>query len=394
MKDQDLRDRFAAWARPIESAQVPAIEIISRRARRRRRRIAVAGATAAATGCLALVVVLPIVSQRHSHPLATTTGWLPAGPLPGPGAGPATAPFFVMLDLQRDPTPAVVYRVSHGHPQPQRIATVRPPRGVTLSDVTAAADDRTFLLTGNRFRGHTMVTRYYELKLNAAGRPGRLIPLRISLPARPEGGLGVAGLSPDGRSLAVVGQSGSGLTVGVVSLGTGAIRTWSAPGPAIQGLNLSWEDARRLALLWTPQHGMPEIRVLDTSLRGGSLMTRSRLLVPATVRFGRFTGLLPAAITSTGREIFALMPLHPPYGPGALTAVVEFSARTGRPDRVIAQSQESGMGSFCGVLWADRSGRQVVTSCGYRLGSSRGGHFTLWSGRSFWYSLKYVPFAW
>jgi hypothetical protein len=272
---------------------------------------------------------------------------------------------------------------------------VWPPRGVTLTDVTASADDRTFLLTGNYLHGRSLVARYYELKLDAAGRPGRLILLRIAMAVCPSGGLGVAALSPDGRQLAVVGQTGRGLTVGVVSLDTGAVRTWSAPGPTTQLLLVSWEDARNLAVLWTPPgRGKPEIRVLDTAVRSGSLMTRSRLLVPATVRFGRFTGLIPASITSTGREIFALMPLRPPYGPGTQTAVVEFSTRTGRPERVMTHSQESGMGSFCGVLWADRSGRQVVTSCGDRLGASRGGHFTRWSDRSFWYPLKSVPFAW
>ena len=52
------------------------------------------------------------------------------------------------------------------------------------------------------------------------------------------------------------------------------------------------------------------------------------------------------------------------------------------------------MGSFCGVVWSDRSGRQLVTSCGYDLGSTRDGHFARWTSRSFWYNLKYVPFAW
>jgi len=52
------------------------------------------------------------------------------------------------------------------------------------------------------------------------------------------------------------------------------------------------------------------------------------------------------------------------------------------------------MGTYCGAVWTDRSGRQVVTSCGYDLGSLRNGRYTRWSGFSFWSALKDVPFAW
>jgi hypothetical protein len=344
--------------------------------------------------CVTLAVVLPGIAFGHGQP-ATATGWRPAGSLPGQDAGPASAPYFVMLNLQLDPSPAVVYRASAAHPLPRRIATVSPPRGVTLTDITATADDRTFLLTGNYFRGHTLLTRYYELRLSAAGRPGRLMPLRLRLPARPEGGLGVAALSPDGSKLAVVGQVRHGLSVRVVVLATGAVRAWPAPGPTTQLLMVSWQDDRKLAVLWTPPGtGKPQIRVLDTATAGGTLMQRSRPLVPARVRFGRYRGLSRAPITAAGQAVFALMSVPLRGLPSRSLAVVEFSARTGRPERVITQSQEIGMRSLCGVLWADRSGRQVVTSCGNRVGSSRGGHYTSWSERSFWSSLKYVPFAW
>ena len=71
-----------------------------------------------------------------------------------------------------------------------------------------------------------------------------------------------------------------------------------------------------------------------------------------------------------------------------------FSARTGQPLRVVRQATRSGLGSYCGVVWAGRSGRQLVTSCGYDLGSITNGRFTSWSGHSFWTARQYVPFAW
>src|SRR5215471_9818112 len=98
MTDEDLRERLASWARPIESAQIPAIEVISGRARRRVRRMAAAWAAGTALGCIGLAVALAGLAPGH---VTITTGWRPPGTLPGAAAGPATAPYFVMLDLQR-----------------------------------------------------------------------------------------------------------------------------------------------------------------------------------------------------------------------------------------------------------------------------------------------------
>ena len=321
-----------------------------------------------------------------------------AGPLPDQDAGPASAPFLVVLDLQQAGSPAVVYRISQQQPRPRPVATVRMQgRGATFTGVVAAADDRTFVLTGTSQSGRSLVTRYYELRLRSDGMVGGIVPLSLRLPGAPPGGLGIAAISPDGTRLAVAGQTGGPATIVVVSLATGAVRTWVTPGPAGQIGSLSWDGSRQLAFLWTAPGGhRPGLRLLDTAAAGRSLLTSSRQLIAATVRLGRFAGLAYAPITATGSAVFALMaePLRPPAGPGSRLAVVAFSPRTGQPVRVIAQAPQSGMGSYCGVVWADRSGRQLVTSCGYDLGSTENGRFTRWSGFSFWYSRKDVPFAW
>ena len=114
---------------------------------------------------------------------------------------------------------------------------------------------------------------------------------------------------------------------------------------------MSWQDDRELAVLWTPHgSGKPQIQVLDTAAARGSLLALSRLLVGPAVRFGRYSGLSSAPVTAAGQAMFALMsaPHRQPHGPGSRLAVVEFSARTGMPERVITQSQESGMDSFAG----------------------------------------------
>jgi hypothetical protein len=401
MTDEELRDRLGAWARLIEAAPAPDIEVIRRRARRRLRRAAWTAAACAAALALAVSVVVPRLIAGTGAPADSgvpATGWHPAGPLAEPDAGPASAPYLVVLDIQRTGSPAVVYRVSASEPRPRPIATVPLPRpGVTMTDVAGAADDRTFVLVGTSFSGRSLVTRYYELQLGPDGRPGRLVTLRLAVPGPPPGGLGIAAISPDGTRLAVAAQTGGPATLVVLSLATGAVRTWTAPGRAAQLGSMSWDGSRRLAFLWTAAGSdHPELRLLDTSSGGSRLMTSSRLLIPATVRFGGYSGLAYAPVTAGGQAVFALMPepLRPPAGPGSRLAVVAFSAGTGQPIRVIARAAQSGMGSYCGVVWADRSGRQLVTSCGYHLGSTKNGTFTLWSGRSFWYSLRGVPFAW
>jgi hypothetical protein len=48
-------------------------------------------------------------------------------------------------------------------------------------------------------------------------------------------------------------------------------------------------------------------------------------------------------------------------GPGSL-GLVEFSARTGRPLRVVIQPQTTD-GAFCGTLWSDPSGQHLTAAC-------------------------------
>jgi hypothetical protein len=401
MTDEELRDRLGTWARPIEAAPAPDIEVIRRRARRRLRQAGWTAAACAAVLALTVTVAVPKLMAGSGSPAGTSTratGWHRVGPLAGSAAGPASAPYLVVLDQQQTGSPAIVYRISARQPRPRLIATVPMPHpGVTLTNIVGAADDRTFVLVGTSFVGRSFVTSYYELRLGPDGKPVWLARLRFGVPGPPQGGLGTAAISPDGTRLAVAAQTGGPATIVVISLATGTARTWATPGHAAQLGAMSWDGSRRLAFLRTaPGSDHPELRLLDTASGGRNLMRASRPLIPATVRFGGYSGLAYGPVTAAGRVLFALMtePLRPPAGPGNRLAVVAFPVRTGQPSRIIAQAPQSGMGSYCGVVWADRSGRQLVTSCGYDLGSTTDSGFTLWSRNSFWYSLRGVPFAW
>jgi hypothetical protein len=252
-------------------------------------------------------------------------------------------------------------------------------------------------LVGARDSSKAPASMFFEFRLSRSGMPGRLHRLSVRLPDQPADLVGDMALTADGTELAVAGQAGRVAVIQVVSLASGAVRTWSGVGSADW---LSWIGDHALDFSWAgPAARAPEIVMLRTTSRGGSLPGSFRVLVPATARFGKFVGMTYGPATATSRAVFALMayPLAPPDGPGMELGVVEFSARTGQPLRVIIKSAQSGMGSFCGVLWADRSGLQLVSSCGWSAGSTKDGRFTPWVplGRQpFRYSLRSIPIAW
>ena len=75
MNDEDLRERFAAWARPLHEAVPPPAGVIRRRAQRHAARLGAAGASAlAAVGVVAAVVIgacwPPRRGDRQTDPAA------------------------------------------------------------------------------------------------------------------------------------------------------------------------------------------------------------------------------------------------------------------------------------------------------------------------------------
>ena len=65
MRDEDLREEFAAWLRHVREADPPGLPVIKRRLRRRRRRNAIAGTTAlAAVAGLAVAIAAALGPPR------------------------------------------------------------------------------------------------------------------------------------------------------------------------------------------------------------------------------------------------------------------------------------------------------------------------------------------
>jgi hypothetical protein len=400
MRDEDLREQLAAWVRPVERLPVPDITVLRRRARRRRMRRAATGAAAFAVVAVAAGVIVvnlpqgrpsgapassarptttpgpttrPSATPTSSPPPSTTPGptrstWYPAGPAPAPGAAPEVAPYVVTLAFQRDTEPAVVTDAFTG----KVIATVHPVPGTSLTGVAAAGDDRTFVLAAQDSNGAG--TQFYELRLGPGGQPRPLALLAV--PAMSSYG-GAFAVSADGSRLAVAGGTGQ---IDVVSLPTGAVRSWTAPGGRVS--DLSWAGDRTLAFEWSdssPSAAAAQagsgVRVLDTETPGSDLLA-SRFIIPESdsTSVGDFSELAYPLISPDGSKVFATMVSGEPANPAA--EVVEFSARTGQALAVVTPpADESGMGEWCGVLWTDPSGVQVTAVCGVE-GQTGDGHFT------------------
>ena len=236
---------------------------------------------AAAVTVVVFAVALVIVRNLPNGSVAA------APPAPGsasPAAAPAAAgqgiPGYYVAWMRADTPYLIVGSTLTG----ATIATVKEPAGVSLQGVYgAAADDRTFIVTGARLPGHGSGTAWYLLRIApGSATPARLTPLPI--PVRPSPA-GVA-LSPDGTEVAVA-LPGSPAAVRVYSVATGALlRQWSttAPGeltaekvPAsgwqFTARVLRWSaDGRQLAFAWNAS----AIRELAPTAPSGNLLTASK----------------------------------------------------------------------------------------------------------------------
>jgi Tol biopolymer transport system component len=258
----------------------------------------------------------------------------------------------------------------------QVIAAVHPPGGASFAGVAAAGDDRTFVLAAQTANGPD--TRYYELRLGPTGRPRPLVLLPV--PATVHGGSVVFAVSADASRLAIATGTAGNAQIEVISLATGAVRSWRAAGG--YATDLSWAAGRTLAFEWwdssrpsSAAEARSGVRLLDTAAPGTDLLA-SRFIIPrsASTSFGTFSGLDYPLISPDGSKVFATMVSGQPSNP--VSEVVEFSARTGRALAVVTPpSGESGTGRWCGVLWVGPSGAHLTAVCGIE-GRADNGQFT------------------
>jgi hypothetical protein len=230
----------------------------------------------------------------------------------------------------------------------------------------AAPDDRTFLLCGTK--------QYDELRLGDDGKPQwTSAPADIPVAARNTGSNGDPefAVSPDARLAAVATTTG----IMVVSLVTGATRSWTIPPADGYATSLSWAGDRYLAFQFVSQprdHDAGGVRVLDTGSAATAALAASRLVISNEGTLaGGITGVFNPVITPDGSTIVAAA-----WTGFNVAELAEFSARTGRLLAVLMPAAHMpGHGSPCQVLWTDPSGSHLIAYCG-TAGVVNGTRFT------------------
>jgi hypothetical protein len=346
----------------------------------------------------AVVAVIAVSLALTGGSAATGTG--PAGPQTGPAGVP---PYYVALvtghgapDAPGTPGVAAQVRATRTGAV---LATIVPPKPyLTFTDVTAAADDRTFVLAvqgaDRDLNDYVPPSRFYLLHIDpASSTRGGLASLQ-ALPASfipADTGVYDMALSPDGTRLAAnIGnlQVRPGAPLYVFNLATGTRRVWSyrtcascAPeGGGSYGLvnidPVSWAaDSRHLAFVG-PTQTVPDVgtvRLLDTNAPGGNLLADSTLLAGrpiANVSPGDGTSWYGALITPDEQTVVAVLEIASMSNvPPPRQRLVTISAATGK---VTATLNSPRIGNYYEqILYTNTTGHVLVVSWA-RPGNSAG----------------------
>lgn len=336
---------------------------------------------AAAAAVVAMVAAALAVTHIAHQPGGSR---LPAGavPLAAPTSGTGTPaiglpPYYVSLEpgpLSGNSTRAVVRATATG----KALATVTPPRPfLNFSEVTAAADDRTFVLAAD----DASKEKCFLLRLDPANGAATLSAPPI--PDEPAGHVVDIALAPDGSKLAIASEPGNTeVEITVISLETGAARTWEGPiqgsyyisGVVQTGNALSWTaDGQTLAFEQEavrgnrqsgPETPSIQVRLLDTAAPGDDLWSSRAVAIS-----GNATN---AMITPDGTRIVA------PVDTQTTRGVAEYSARTGRLLAVlgIRHFRNADYGGGPALFWTNPSGSTVIVhdaKAGSPLLTSNGG---------------------
>jgi hypothetical protein len=260
------------------------------------------------------------------------------------------------------------------------LAKITPPKPyVSFTGVTAAADDRTFVLSAQGPNPSSGVPpfpaqRFFLLRIDPAARAGA----RMTLTALPAGdvpaGYGIRdmALSPDGTHLAAeIGNSALyAEELNVFDLTTGTERAWSVRtcsecipnggGLLWFGVNidtLSWTaDSQHVAFIWGNT-----VRLLDTRAAGSGLLTDSKTVA---TWIGGVTGLnewYGAIITPDGRTVLGIEQLSR-IGRNAPVRehLVSWSTATGHQTAVLNNLNALKLNDFEQILYTSDDGSVLV----------------------------------
>jgi len=336
----------------------------------------------AAAAAVAAVIAASLAISTTFHGHTHGTGPAAAQRFHGSPAGPASAlhkvpPYFVQL-----PPQALIYArtaLVRSTVTGRVLATFRPPRPYKVFTwVSGAADDHTFVLAAQRWwniasgqagvaaqdKDNTTPTVFFRLTFSSHVRRAQLTRLTVPQKIRATDLAGMA-VSPDGTRLALDLRK----SVQVVTLATGATRTWTWPDTGWignwkpEGQIFSWSsDGRYLSFQQWGGHldETNHIRILDTSAAGTSLTT-AKVIVAFPFQAGT-SATTNTFLTPDGTRIVAATSFYPPHhsGPGGYVQITEYSASTGKP--LLHEDRFSASIGWQDVLWASPDGSALVIS--------------------------------
>ncbi|HEX9040048.1 MAG TPA: hypothetical protein VF838_03365 [Trebonia sp.] len=243
--------------------------------------------------------------------------------------------------------------------------------------MTAAADDRTFVLSG--IDNGNAETTWHLLRISpGAARPARLTQLPIA-PLRAQ--IHGLALSQDGRQLAIMLDGPSGLQLSTYSVSSGAllgswhtdVAYWSLRTAGDNAYGLSWlADGRHFAFRFDAYaknslDHLVTVRTLDVTAAGHDLLAGSRLDLQAPLSVTRPAATEPCVSSLAapdGRSVVCTAASSTGQGKpgcsGMLSSLVSYSTATGKRLRVLYQDPRPCRAVVALPVWTDSSASQVI----------------------------------
>ena len=320
--------------------------------------------------------------------------------------------YYVALAAYTASTSAQMKAVVGDDRTGRTVAVLNPTADQNFYGVTAAADDRTFVVMN--YQNATQQTTWYLLRLTpGAAHPTQLTKLPIKPLVAHVAGLA---LSPDGRELAVMWRTATTQTnavtyLAVYSMASGAVlHTWITKGDNINAIGggangeaLAWVDGdRSIDFRWNVSTLGPHristqtVRRIDVTATGNDLLADSRVGVrlPPTATPTETTFSEPCATSVTasdgtlvcGTTSFSDVSFEevcstvPP-------SFVTYSGTTGKRLKVLYQYHGQCLEAQSTPVWTDSAGSHVIaflllskkgvkTSATDMFGLVTDGHFT------------------
>ena len=363
--EQRLRHELQTISERADPGLIRPLRVPSARGRSRlARRLAPVAAMAAV-----LAVIAGVLLAAHA-------------PRPRPAAAPGVMPrHYVVVQANRQ-TLIVTLTVRDSRTGAAVFSERLPVKLMSLgaASITGAADGRTFLIDEG--------SDLFLLRLAADGRPARLSRLQVKVPrgADPLTFVSDVALSPDGDTVAIANQSscevppafgGGGAPscrhtmIRLVSLATGATRTWSTRALWQPAMSITWDSNDHILFSWAAASAAPRhsgYRLLDLRLASRNLQSARILPLPPLPVVAGVLEVQPAFVTLDQRAVIGSTFSVAGSGGNSklIMQIVQWSARTGQVTRVLRQAvtgRSGFMGAYCAVLSLAPTGVHALVEC-------------------------------